>query len=122
MSSDDVVLLMDELSKLKVILDHYSASLNNVNYGFIHEDLMIPLCTFLIKHDLKIIKQVIAPHLSSFGFGNMCNLQAYYVFKIFSVDTLYSFIRGDKLLFINKGTSELIKKNYVKIFRILDIL
>lgn len=110
MSSDDVVLLMDELSKLKVILDQYSVSLNNVNYGFIHEDLMIPLCSFLIKHDLKIIKQVIAPHLSSFGFGNMCNLQAYYVFKIFSVETIYSFIRGDKLLFINKGTSELIKK------------
>ena len=110
MSRKNVILLMDELAKLKVILEKYSISLQTVNYGYIHEELLIPLCKFLRKHDLRIICDVIAPHLSSYGFGNICSIQAYYAFKIFSVDTIYSFIRGDKLLFINKGTSELIRK------------
>lgn len=109
-SRENVVLLLDELVKLKVILKKYSASLHAVNYGYIHEELLIPLNKFLIKHDLKIIYQVIALHLSSYGFGNICNTQAYYAFKVFNPDTIYSFIRGDKLLFINRGTSELIKK------------
>ncbi|PKM95047.1 MAG: hypothetical protein CVU84_06915 [Firmicutes bacterium HGW-Firmicutes-1] len=109
MSSEDVNLLMDELAKLKVILERYSASLHTVNYGYIHEDLMIPLSTFLKNHNLNIISQVIAPHLSSYGFGDICNIQTYYAFKVFSADTIYSFIQGDKLLFIKKGTSELIK-------------
>lgn len=109
-SREDVTLLMDELPRLKVILNKYSKSLNTVNYGYIHKDLMIPLCTFLRHHNLNTICQVIAPHLSSFGFGNICDVQAYYAFKIFNLDTIYSFIRGDKLLFINKGSSELIKK------------
>ncbi|MTI69798.1 MAG: FAD-dependent oxidoreductase [Firmicutes bacterium] len=110
LSREDVDLLMNELAELKLILDKYSNSLNTVNYGYIHEDLMIPLCKFLRQHNLNTICQVIAPHLSSFGFGNICNIQAYYAFKVFNVETIYSFIRGDKLLFINKGTSELIKK------------
>lgn len=110
MSREDVILLMNELAKLEVILKKYSTSLHAVNYGYIHEELLLPLCKFLRKHNLKIICQVIAPHLSSYGFGNICDTQAYYAFKVFSVDTIYSFIRGDKLLFINRGTSELIKK------------
>lgn len=110
MSREDIIILMDELTELKVLLEKYSASLHGINYGYIDEDLMIPLCKFLKKHDLKIISQVISPHLSSYGFGDICNIQAYYAFKVFSVDTIYSFICGDKLLFINKGTSELIRK------------
>ncbi len=110
MSREDVVLLMDELAKLKMLLGKYSASINTVNYGYIHEDLLVPLYDFLRKHDLNIINQVIAPHLSSYGFGDIYSTQAFYALKVFNVDTILSFIRGDKLLFINKGTSELINK------------
>ncbi|SHH52475.1 FAD-dependent oxidoreductase [Clostridium grantii] len=110
MPREDVVLLMDELARLTVLLKQYSSSLNDVNYGYIHEDLLVPLHQFLKKHDLKIICQVIAPHLSSYGYGNILNTQAYYTFKIFSLDIILSFIRGDKLLFINSGTSDLINK------------
>lgn len=106
----DVVVLMKELTALRKILEKYSSSLNGLKFGYVHEDLMIPLNQFLKKHNLRIVSQVIAPLLSSFGFGNIETTQAYYVFKIFSVDTLYSFILGNKLLFFNKGTSELIKK------------
>jgi len=110
MSRNEVDILMNELAKLKEILSTYSESLDGVNYGYIHEDLMVTLSEFLDKHELKMVCQVIAPHLSSYGFGNIKEIQAYYAFKVFNMDTIYSFILGDKLLFINKGTSELIKK------------
>ncbi|EOD00967.1 hypothetical protein L21TH_0971 [Caldisalinibacter kiritimatiensis] len=106
----DVILLINELAKPEVLLEKYSTSLNCINYGYIHEDLMIPLCTFLRQHNLNTICQVITPPLASYGFGNICDIQAYYALKVFNAETIYSFIRGDKLLFINKGTSELIKK------------
>lgn len=115
MLREDVVLLMDELPRLKLILEKYSTFLNETNYGYIPEDLMVPLIQFLKKHDLRFISQIIAPHLSSFGFGCIEHLQAYYVFKAFNVDTLYAFIRGEKILFINKGTSQLIAKLSQKI-------
>ncbi|HHX59888.1 MAG TPA: FAD-dependent oxidoreductase [Epulopiscium sp.] len=115
MLKEDVILLMNELSSLALILEEHAYALNEINYGYIPEDLMLPLNQFLKKHDLKFVCQVIAPHLSSFGFGCSDDIQAYYVFKTFSIDTLLSFMRGDKLLFINKGTSELIKKLSQKI-------
>ena len=115
MLREDVVLLMDELSRLKVILESYTPSLNEVNYGYIPEDLMLPLNQFLEKHDLRFVSQIITPHLSSFGFGCVNQLQAYYVFKTFSLDTLYAFIRGEKLLSINKGMSQLIRRLSQKI-------
>jgi hypothetical protein len=110
LSQQEVTILMNELSKLKDILEVYSPDLEDVKYGYIHEDLMITLEEFLAKHKLTMVCQVIAPHLSSYGFGNIHEIQAYYAFKVFNIDTIYSFILGDKLLFINKGTSELIKK------------
>lgn len=115
MLREDVVLLMEELSRLKVILEKYAPYLNDIYFGYIPEDLMVTFNTFLEKHHLKFVSQVIVPHLSSFGFGCIDDIQAYYVFKVFNVNTLYSFIQGEKLLFINKGTSELIKKLSQKI-------
>lgn len=115
MLKDDVVLLMNELSRLKIILEKHSQYLNDINFGYIPEELMVPLDTFLKKHDLKCVSQIITPYLSSFGFGSIDDVQAYYVFKVFNVDTLYTFISGEKLLFINKGTSELIRKLSEKI-------
>ena len=92
MLREDVVLLMEELAKLELILEKYSDSLNDINYGYIHEDLLLPLTEFLKMHDLRFVDQIITPYLSSFGFGSSDNLQAYYVFKTFNVKTLYSFI------------------------------
>ncbi|ERJ13281.1 NAD(P)/FAD-dependent oxidoreductase [Haloplasma contractile] len=110
MSHEDVTKLLKELATLKIILKKYSNTLNDVNFGYIHEDLMVPFNRFLDKHNLKYVSEVITPHLSSFGFGSLHSIQAYYVFKIFNIDTIYSFIKADKVLFINKGTLELIKK------------
>ena len=108
MTPEDAVLLMEELSKLKVLLDNYDKYLNTINYGYIPEPLLMPLSEFLHKHDLKTIHQLLAPHLSSFGFGNTYEIQAYYAFKVFNVNIIQTFLRGEKLLFINKGMSELI--------------
>ena len=110
MLKEDVVLLMDDLARLEAILKPHNPYLNEINYGYIPEELMLPIKDFLKKHDLRFICQIIAPHLSSFGFGCMDNIQAYYVFKVFSIDTLFSFIRGDKVLLLNKGMGELINK------------
>lgn len=110
MKRKDIIILMDELTKLQLILDNYADCLNGINYGYIHPDLMIPLSDFLKNHDLGTVYQVIAPHLSSFGFGSIDETQAYYAFKVFNVSTIFTFIRGEKLLFIDKGTSELIDK------------
>lgn len=115
MSREDVVVLMDEIERLKDILEQYSEYLNDVNYGYIHSNLMVPLSTFLKQHNLKMICQVITPHLSAYGFGSIHEIQSYYVFKVFNIETLYSFIRGKKMLFIEKGTSELISKLSSKI-------
>lgn len=110
LSREDVSALTEELGRLEQILKKYSTSLNDVNYSFIPEQLMIPLIDFLKANQLDIISRLLAPHLSSFGFGNVCELQAYYAFNIFNMDTIHSFIRGDRLLFINKGLSEVISK------------
>jgi|GEM_PF-578967 len=107
---DSVPLLMDELTRLDGILKQYKDSLEGINYGYIHPDLMVPLSHFLATHEFKVISDLIEPQLSSFGFGRIDEVQAYYVFRVFNVDVLYGFIRGDKLLFIDKGSSELIKQ------------
>lgn len=109
-SRENVTALMEELEKLKDILEAYNPSLKDMNYGYIHVDLMVSLYEFLKINKLNTISQVIGPHLSSFGFGNIHELQAYYAFNIFNMDTIFSFIRGDKLLFINQGMSEVINK------------
>lgn len=110
MLREDVVLLMDELSALKNILKKYLPYINEVNYGYIPKDLMVPLKTFFENNGLKFICQVISPYLSSFGFGNIDEIAAYYVFKVFTLETIYGFIGGKKSLLIKNGTSELIKK------------
>lgn len=106
----DVAALINELAKLEKILMHYQPEINALDYGHIHEDLMLPLYDFLNNHELNVTSQIIAPYLSSYGFGDIKETQAYYAFNIFNIKTIYSFIHGDKLLFINKGFSEIIHK------------
>lgn len=110
MSREDVSKLVRELKKLEEILSKYSDSLMGINYGYIHDDLMISFYDFTIKHDLKYVRDIMSPFFSSFGFACTLDTQAYYVFKAFNIDTLYTFIRGEKLLSFNKGISELISK------------
>lgn len=107
---DNVEKLMEELKKLDYILKVYFPSINDINYGYIPKDLMVPLYDFLKINKLDTISEVVAPHLSSFGFGSIHEIQAYYAFNIFNMETIYSFIHGNKLLFINKGMSEVINK------------
>ncbi|WP_350343184.1 FAD-dependent oxidoreductase [Proteinivorax tanatarense] len=110
MPRDRVEVLMEELIKLNDILKSYRPYLNDVNYGYIPEDLTVSLHEFLTKNKLNNISEVIAPHLSSFGFGSIYEIQAYYAFHIFDMDTIYSFIQSNKLLFVDKGMSEVIHK------------
>ncbi|HSR03455.1 MAG TPA: FAD-dependent oxidoreductase [Proteiniclasticum sp.] len=108
-SHQDVSILLEELHRLENLLHAYSDEGNHLNYGKIH-DLMIPLGQFLKDHNLNTISQVIAPPLSSYGFGDINEIQAFYALNVFNLNTINAFIRGDKLLFIDKGATEIIRK------------
>jgi len=110
MKREDVVLLMEELGRLKIINSTYKDSLNSLTYGQINKDLLIPFGQFAKKKSLPMVSALISPLLSSFGFGNIDEIATYYVLKVFTVETIYAFIKGDKLLYLNKGMSELIRK------------
>ncbi len=115
MSAEDVSLLVKELERLKVILDQYKESLSSINFDYIDQALLESFKDFTDKHHLKYVRLVITPFLSSFGLGDIDEIQTYYVFKIFDIQMIYTFIKGEKLLSFNKGTSELIKKLSVNI-------
>ena len=108
LSYDETKELMNELHQLKQLLERYQMSSNCINYGFIQEECLQSLATFLDKHHLHIIQNLIAPHFSSFGFGDIHSTQAYYAFNIFNLETITAFLTGEKLLFIDKGVSALI--------------
>lgn len=110
MLREDVILLMEELAELKILLKKYEPYIHRINYGYVPEDLMVPIKTFLEDNGFKFICQVICPYLSSFGFGSMDEIEAYYVFKVFNLEMLYGFIGGKKALLIKGGTSQLIRK------------
>lgn len=101
--------LMGEINQLRNLLKKYP-SLDTLDYDYIDPDLLVSLDDFLVHNNLPILRQVIAPHLSSFGFGDIHDIQAYYTFKIFNISTIEAFIRGDKLLSIDLGFSEVIRK------------
>lgn len=109
LSHQEIRSLMEELPRLEELIKEYSCQNKSLNYGKI-SGLMVPLSEFLKKHNLNTIGQVIAPHLSSYGFGSIDEIQAYYAFNVFDMKTIYSFIKGDKLLFVHEGMSELIRK------------
>jgi len=108
-SHQDVSILLEELHQLENLLHAYSDEDNQLNYGKTH-DLMIPLGQYLKDHNLNTISQVIAPPLSSYGFGDINEIQAFYALNVFNINTINAFIRGDKLLFIDKGVTEIIRK------------
>lgn len=110
LSHEEVAILIEELSRLEGLLQAYCPGDKCLNYGEIHEDLLLPLSDFLKFHNLETIREVLAPPLSSYGFGNLESLQAYYAFNVFTLETIYSFIKGDKLLFVDEGVSTVIHK------------
>ncbi|NLB20454.1 MAG: FAD-dependent oxidoreductase [Clostridium sp.] len=109
LSSQEVGLLLGELTRLQIILAPYLTDEECFTYNQI-SNLRIPLDEFLEKHNLHTVRQVMTPYLSSFGFGNTSEIQAYYAFNIFDLETLHHLIRGDKLLFMDQGVSEIIRK------------
>lgn len=109
LSPQEVGLLLGELARLQIILAPYITDKECFTYNQIR-DLKIPLDEFLEKHNLHTVRQVMTPYLSSFGFGNTSEIQAYYAFNIFDLETLHHLIRGDKLLFMDEGVSEIIRK------------
>lgn len=109
-SFETVQLIMKDLSQLqKLIQGHYPAT-ENMNYGYIPKDLLQPLDQFLMINNFHSIRSLISPMLSSFGFGCISDIPAYYALNIFTVDTILSFIKGEQLLFVNKGMSEIVHK------------
>lgn len=110
MTAEEVSLLADEMTQLSHLLDTYAPSLKTINYGYIHEDLLMSLSDFLRVNKLKRIHQVIEPHLSAYGYGPINEVQAYYAFRAFNMETLRTFVHGEKLLFLDKGCSDLIKQ------------
>lgn len=107
---DDIGLLIEELGILESIFNKYQTELKSIDYGPVPVELKTPFESFLNQNNLNTIAKVIAPHFSSFGFGRIDEISTYYAFKIFTSETIKSFMRNEKLLFINKGTSALIQK------------
>lgn len=97
-----------ELHKLQSLLACYEEDLKGSDYGHIPEELIQPLCPFLQSHGLNNLCTALAPLMSSFGFGSIQTTSAYYALKVFDMDAINTFLRGEKLLFIKEGTGELI--------------
>jgi len=108
--ADQVSNLLRELVQLKKLLKTYALSLDSDTYGYIHEDLLKPLDQFLKDNDLNTVCQVVAPHLSSFGYGDISETQAFYALSVFNDELINSLIKGDKFIFSDKGMFDLIKK------------
>lgn len=109
LSHEEVLKLMEELPRYEELYwDHFQKNTSPF-YGWFGE-LKMPLSLYLEKHNLPMMGQVIAPHLSAYGFGAIDQVPAYYALHTFDPQTIKSIIRGDKLLFVEQGMSGLIEK------------
>lgn len=106
----DVPLLIEEMGRLSKILSLHLDGASSHTYGFVPPELNIPLSEFLAFHGIKAWGEVVKPHLSAFGFGNIDEVQAYYAFNVFDQKTIASFVRGEQLVFIKEGMQELIRR------------
>lgn len=109
LSHEEVLHLMEELPRFEALYKVYFPQGAHDTYGHF-QDLTIPLEAFLEKVKLPMIGQVIAPHLSAYGFGSAKETPAYYALHTFDPRTLQAIIRGDKLLFVDDGMSQVIHK------------
>ena len=109
LSHEEVVKLIEELPRYEALYSTYFSEKSSPFYGeFGH--LKMPLCDFLTIHDLPMMRQVIAPHLSAYGFGAIEEVPAYYALHTFDPQTIKAIIRGDKLLFVDEGMQRLKEK------------
>lgn len=106
----DIGQLIEELSILDRLFDEFQKELEPIDYGAVPDELKMSFGEFLKQKNLKTIGKVIAPYFSSFGFGCVEDISTYYAFKIFTAETIRSFMRNEKLLFVNKGMSEIIHR------------
>ncbi len=107
---NDTQLIIKELNYLQSILDTHKSSLESVDYTKIHDDLLLSFSDFLSKHNFIALPQLLEPFIASKGYGNMEETPAYYILKAFDINTIYSLIRGDKLLFVDNGISQIIER------------
>lgn len=99
--------LLRDLQRLEELLANAGLK-GGRQYGPVPEVLTQGLLSFLESHQLHALAEALAPHLSGFGFGSIHQLPAYYALKIFDQRTLNAFIKGEKLLFVDKGFSEVV--------------
>ncbi|QEN03471.1 NAD(P)/FAD-dependent oxidoreductase [Thiospirochaeta perfilievii] len=110
MSKNEVEELLLEIPRVKELLESFSDTLQDINFGFIDPILLKPFGQFIKEFNLPSIGKFFRPYLSSFGFGDVDTIQTYYIFKIFNIEMIYSYMQGRKVVFFNNGVSELIDK------------
>lgn len=109
LSHEEVVKLIEELPRYEVLYRSHFSQNSSPFYGEFG-CLKMPLSDFLRVHELPMMRQVIAPHLSAYGFGAIEEVPAYYALHTFDPQTIKAIIRGDKLLFVEEGMQCLIEK------------
>lgn len=110
MTQSEVKQLMIDLEIFKKVVTKYPKSLSSINFDYIDEDLLLPFKDFIYKHNILSIGKFLQPFISSFGFGSIDSVQTYYILRSFNTEIINAFLNGDRLLFFNKGTSEIIYK------------
>lgn len=101
--------LIQELNQLLTIMDNLQLNQGPM-YGEIPPPLLASFYDFCTKYELLTLYQAIAPHLCAFGFSPAKDLPAYYALSIFDSRTVNAFIKGEKLLYIEKGFTEVIQR------------
>jgi len=110
LSHREVTQLLKELEILKGIFTEYTECLEMPGYGFIHKDLLVSFDEFIRSRNIPTFGKFIKPFLSSFSLGNTDSIQVYYVLKLFSLKIINAYLQGDKILFFENGTKEIIEK------------
>lgn len=102
-----IVKLQAELQQLKSLLTTYGLYPSPLFYGPIPQDLTIPCAEFLNLHQFTLLDQLIEPYLSSFGFGSIHSVPAYYVFHAFDLHIVEALLQGERFLFASFGMQSL---------------
>ncbi|MGL5978243.1 MAG: FAD-dependent oxidoreductase [Erysipelotrichaceae bacterium] len=102
-----IIQLQSELQRLKAVLTSYGLYPSPLTYGTIPPELRVSCRDFLKNHAFTVLDQVIEPYLSSFGFGSIKNVAAYYVFHAFDLHIVEALLQGERFLFASYGMQSL---------------
>lgn len=91
------------------ILRKYSF-LKEDDYKSIPEELNKPFSAWCKINNLNVIKEVISHSFTSFGYGDIENIAAYYVLKAFDFNTINSFIEITPILNFKSGIQNALMK------------